>query len=156
MQCPLWIWIYLWLFLAPCVAVLESKAQILYPPLRLRHNKSRTVVHQTLRKWLTDLHTLFSPPLSWLLGAPQIPLSPSKVSAVRCLSSHKNTAFACSASAALLHRLAEGVPQQHTVTRRLCSIFQWWSDPLLTRTSDTGLWALKVVDVGMNIQLLWD
>lgn len=41
-QCerPLWIWVYTRLFPAPYVAVLESKAQVLHPPLRHRSNKS--------------------------------------------------------------------------------------------------------------------
>ena len=47
MQCkhPLWIWICLWLFLAPYIAVLESKAHILYPTRRFRHNKSHSHGH---------------------------------------------------------------------------------------------------------------
>lgn len=85
-ECLLSIWIYLWLSLAPHVAVLESKALRSYT-LHLdlgTINHAVMVMHQTLRQGLTDLPTLFSPSLSRLLGASQIPLGPSKVIAIRC------------------------------------------------------------------------
>lgn len=136
-QCEyaLWIWIYLWLFLAPYVAVLESKAPRSYA-LHLGSgtiNHAVTVMHQTLRKWLTDLHTLFSPSLSWLLGASQIPLSPSKVIAIRCpvitqIYSICKLRF-CSASA-LLQR------EYHSSTQLLAGSAAFFSDEVTPYSSE--------------------